>query len=93
MWLLVDNSIIEGGKCPPQLDPDGYYVDINDCIDYLTQITYGTYDQSFSNTTVCRILHTLLTVFDPGHHCPHSGKSGGGKCIDVPYSDYYLTDY
>ena len=59
----------------------------------MNAITFGTYDQSFSNTTVCRIIHTILTIYDPIHHCSHAGKTGGGKCIDVPYDDYYLVDY
>jgi len=76
------------------LDPTGYYTSFDDCINFMTtQIPFGTFDQAFSNSVSCREIHALLAIFDPVTHCPHAGKTGGGKCVDVPYADYYLENF
>jgi len=78
----------------PALDPEGYYTSLEDCIDFMTNnITYGTWDDAQANSFVCRQLHTLLTFFDPVTHCPHAGKTGGGKCVDWDYPEYYAESY
>jgi hypothetical protein len=58
-----------------------------------TVIPWGTRDRNNANNFVCRQLHSALTLFRPDPHCYHSGPLGGGRCIDIPYSDYYLQDY
>jgi len=86
--------LVQPGNCNSTMDPQGYYKDVNDCIDFMTnKIPYGTFDRAASNTVSCRNIHTLLTVYDPLTHCKHAGKTGGGKCVDTPYSDYYKVDY
>jgi len=84
--------VVSPGTCQnPALDPDGHYTDITDCITYFMSIPYGTWDDAEANSVVCRQLHTILTSFDPVTHCPHTGKTGGGKCVDWPY-ERYATD-
>jgi len=76
------------------LDPTGHYANLTDCIDFMTNdIAYGTWDDAQANSFVCRQLHTLLTFFDPVTHCPHTGKTGGGKCVDWDYVDYFAESY
>lgn len=85
---------VNPATCPPAMDPTGYYANYTDCVNFLTnEVPFGTFDQSFSNSVACRLIHTLLTVYDPVVHCPHAGKTGGGKCIDVPYNVYYDVSY
>lgn len=80
--------------CPPEMDPTGYYANFTDCFDFwTTQIPAGSFGEAASNSVACRIIHALLTPFNPEVHCPHAGKTGGGKCIDTPYDSYYLTSY
>jgi len=87
--------ILNGGSCSnPELDPEGHYTSLTDCIEFMTgNITYGTWDDAQANSFVCRQLHTLLTFFDPVTHCPHAGKTGGGKCVDWDYEEYFAESY
>jgi len=75
------------------LDPEGHYSNVGDCIVYFMSIPYGTWDDAEANSVVCRQLHTILTFFDPVTHCPHTGKTGGGKCVDWPYEEYATAVY
>lgn len=81
------------GTCPQSMDPEGYYTDFADCYTFLHSIPAGTPDRGAANSAWCRFYHALLTLYDAELHCPHAGKTGGHKCIDTPYSDYYLTSY
>lgn len=85
--------IMQQAGCGQNEDPDGYYSDFNDCIAYMSGIEHGDWDRVPSNTVLCRYYHALLAIARPTVHCSHSGKTGGGKCIDTPYSDYYLKEY
>jgi len=87
--------LVNPGTClqVASLDPEGAYANVTDCVTFMNQIPYGTWDDAEANSVVCRQLHTLLTAFDPVTHCPHVGKTGGGKCVDWPYSEYALADY
>ncbi|KAI8832173.1 hypothetical protein BC829DRAFT_408862 [Chytridium lagenaria] len=29
----------------------------------------------------------------PEHHCAHVSPSGGGKCVDIPYDDYFTVPF
>ncbi len=64
-----------------------------ECVSYLTVVPAGTFDRANSNTTACRLLHSHLAAIDPDGHCTHIGPSGGGKCIDFPYKDFYSKYY
>jgi len=82
------------GTCAdPALDPEGHYADVPSCVAFFMSIPYGSWDDAESNTVVCRQLHTILTAFDPVTHCPHTGKTGGGKCVDWPYEAYATESY
>jgi hypothetical protein len=63
------------------------------CVSFMNSIPYGTRTYHQSNTFVCRSLHTSLTFFRPDVHCYHSGPTGGGRCEDTPYENFYLKDY
>jgi hypothetical protein len=76
------------GNCVPGTY-DGSYANMNDCVTFLQSIPFGSWNRANSNTVTCRLLHSILTIFRPQVHCPHSGKTGGGKCVDVPYTSYY----
>lgn len=77
----------------PEYDPTGYYTDVNDCINFMSGIEYGSWDRANSNSVTCRQLHSLLTITRPEVHCKHSGKTGGGKCIDWTYQSFYDVEY
>jgi len=66
------------------------YPSIEQCIGFnLGAIPYGSYNRVNSNTSVCRQLHALLTIYRPDVHCAHASPSGGGACQDFPASSYY----
>jgi len=82
--------------CNSTWDPSGYYTDFNDCLNYMVNvIPFGSWDNIYfgGNSVACRTLHSLLAIGRPEQHCPHSGKTGGGKCINHDYQSYYLTDF
>jgi len=84
---------VSPGFCPQVDDPAGYYTSFSDCVNFMHSIPYGTWAHANSNTVICRTLHTLLTAFRPAVHCPHTGKTGGMKCVDTPYSSFYAEDF
>lgn len=66
------------------------YASINDCIQFLTnKVPYGTFDQGDQGSVICRALHTNFVPLLPEIHCPHVGPTGGGKCTDKTFADYY----
>jgi len=71
----------------------GEFEDFNDCVSFMNSLRWGTWDRANSDTVTCRLLHTILTAVRPDYHCPHVGKTGGGKCIEFPYEDHYIHDY
>jgi hypothetical protein len=86
--LLVDVTCSD-----PVYDPDGHYTSIEDCVSFMNSIPFGTWDRANSNTVVCRQLHSLITYYRPDIHCPHTGKTGGGMCIDFTYESFYDYNY
>lgn len=84
---------VNPGPCNATTDPLGYYSSFQDCVDFMHSLEYGSYDQTFSDTVTCRSVHTTLAVVDPHKHCPHTGKTGGGKCRYWPYTEYYTYDF
>lgn len=83
-------------NCNSTNDPLGYYNNVTECINYLTNdISAGRWDDLYfnGNTSLCRYYHSLLAVARPSIHCSHSGKSGGGKCLTHDYESYFETNY
>lgn len=74
-------------------DPLGYYTSKEDCVQFISSLPYNSYDRSSSNSGVCRSVHNTIVPFDPEVHCSHVGRTGGGKCVDTPYEDYYTVSY
>ena len=72
------------------LGPLKEYRDINDCVQFLTNnVSYGSFDRGDQGNTVCRAIHTNFVPLLPSIHCPHVGPTGGGKCVDKAFDDYY----
>jgi len=90
---ICTTLVVSPGYCPPSEDPSGYYSSFADCVNYMSNITYGSWSHANSNTVICRSLHTILTAFRPSVHCPHAGKTGGGVCIDTPYASFYDEEF
>jgi len=86
---LCYNLVVNPAKCNSTTDPQGYYSSFADCVQFMKSIDYGSWDLVASNSVTCRLFHSILTVTDPVLHCPHTGRTGGGKCIDYPYESYY----
>ena len=92
----VCGIILGVANCISDKDPEGHYTDFADCINSFTNVYQGgTFDNIYfnGNTSVCRFYHSLLAIARPEHHCPHSGKTGGGKCITHTYQSYYDQNY
>jgi hypothetical protein len=66
---------------------------VSDCIDFMSSLTFGSWNNAYSDTVICRILHNFLTVVRPEYHCAHVGPTGGGKCIEHPYEDWYNHEF
>src|SRR5262245_53196202 len=79
------------GHVPPTCPNE--YTSYADCVEFMHQVPYGTWDRANSNSAVCRQLHTLLTPYRPEVHCPHAGKTGGGMCIDFPYESFFDKEF
>ena len=62
------------------------------CIQTLTGKTFGDYNDVWSDSVVCRMVHIILALVRPDVHCPHVGPTGGMKCVDYPYNDAYFYD-
>lgn len=65
---------------------------IDQCIETLSQLPYGNYDEAWGDNIVCRTIHIVLTQVRPDVHCPHVGPTGGSKCVDYAYPLEYFTD-
>lgn len=85
-------TILVTANCTADKDPLGYYTDMQDCVNFMNAIEWGSLGQARSNSTSCRYYHSTLAVARPVVHCPHAGKTGGSKCIPHVYNDYYLTN-
>jgi len=78
--------------CPPQYDPVGYYHNVTDCLNFMTNgsARVATYDEPNGNTDICRRYHATIARLFPDVHCVHAGKTGGDQCVDPPYyASYY----
>ncbi|KAH8895381.1 hypothetical protein GQ53DRAFT_855803 [Thozetella sp. PMI_491] len=73
------------------------YDSINSCVATLTTKTYGSYDEAWGDTVVCRNIHIILAALRPEAHCPHVGPIGGSppnnwKCTNIDYRVDYFDD-
>jgi len=59
------------------------------CVGFMHSIPFGSWNRANSNTFVCRSLHSLLTLYRPAVHCPHTSPAGGATCVDFPYDSFY----
>ena len=85
-----------GAGCTQAMDPDGYYVDMADCINHFVNIyPPGSMDNLWFNgySVACRYYHLILAYIVPQMHCPHVGKTGGGKCINHDYESYFNESF
>ena len=98
---VVTEQVALGGTCRSDFDgaedfaPGLPVVDgdaMTNCVTFMKSIPYGTWDQAASNTFTCRALHSLLTPLRP-IHCAHTNYTGGGKCIEHPYADFFENEY
>jgi hypothetical protein len=79
--------------CPAEFTGAVPVAKYEDCLRFMHGISYGSWNRANSNTFVCRQLHSILTIYQPGLHCSHVSKSGGGVCVDFPYESYYQSDF
>ena len=93
LFGVTCNNILNIAKCDATNDPLGYYTDMTDCINFMASIKLGTLDKVRENSVVCREYHSTLAMARPSVHCPHTGKTGGAKCVANNYADYYLSNY
>lgn len=97
----LTGAVVYSGTCTSSFDSADDFapefpvsdVPFQNCVAFMHSIPFGTWDRGHSNSVVCRQLHSLLTPVDPDMHCPHTSPSGGGKCVDVGYEDYYAEDF
>eukprot|EP01097_Dermamoeba_algensis_P011692 TRINITY_DN9176_c0_g1_i1.p1 TRINITY_DN9176_c0_g1~~TRINITY_DN9176_c0_g1_i1.p1 ORF type:complete len:327 (-),score=84.42 TRINITY_DN9176_c0_g1_i1:160-1140(-) len=57
------------------------FANFSECFNFMKTIPYGGWGQGDQNTQQCRLLHLQLVRASPATHCPHTGPTGGGKCI------------
>ena len=68
------------------------YNSFQECMTFMSTKAYGGFGQLDLDTINCRLLHTSLQRISPlsaSRHCPHSGPTGGGKCIPKQGAYYY----
>lgn len=92
-YQTLCHVVVNVAKCGPEQDPEGHFTDFNDCLTYMQSIPFGTWDFVRANTAICRQYHSTLAMLRPHLHCPHAGKTGGGKCVDKPHYKYYDDTY
>lgn len=89
-------QLILAAGCNSVNDPDGYYTNMTDCIDYHTNhIDSGSMGNAYfnGNSTACHYVHANFAFVDPINHCKHAGKTGGGKCINHEYKSFYTESF
>lgn len=81
--------------CNANTDPLGNYANFSDCMTSLGAMDGGSLGNTLfhGRSVACVYLHFVFVPTDPITHCPHTGKTGGGHCIDRPYITYYLHKY
>lgn len=70
------------------------YDSFESCLEFVSGLNYGGFYWYDQGGISCRVLHLALQQMSPyaaATHCPHSGPTGGGKCI-YHGADYYYSD-
>jgi len=91
--LNVCEVIVFGAGCTSTFDPAGFYTGLGDCLGFMNNISFGTWDNLRTNSVACRTYHAILALARPQVHCPHAGKTGGLKCVDIPYTNLYNEQF
>ncbi|GLC67338.1 hypothetical protein PLESTF_000544000 [Pleodorina starrii] len=86
---LLKNIVCQAALNYCRLPPLQQYTDMQTCMDFLSTVPLVNTLRIQSNTVLCRYWHAALLAVAPAVHCPHVGVSGGGMCVDEPYSTYY----
>ncbi|GIL74848.1 hypothetical protein Vretifemale_4641 [Volvox reticuliferus] len=68
-----------------------HYADFASCAGFLSSIPFMNPLRTQANSVLCRLVHASLVAYAPQIHCSHIGPTGGGVCIDEPYSAYYTS--
>eukprot|EP01097_Dermamoeba_algensis_P001561 TRINITY_DN1588_c0_g1_i6.p1 TRINITY_DN1588_c0_g1~~TRINITY_DN1588_c0_g1_i6.p1 ORF type:complete len:313 (-),score=82.87 TRINITY_DN1588_c0_g1_i6:164-1102(-) len=69
------------------------FSNFSSCVEFMRTIPYGGWGQADQNTQQCRLIHLQLVRANPATHCPHTGPTGGGKCIFHPESSYHGENF
>jgi len=69
------------------------YNSTESCLEFLSSIPFGSFNDAMSDSVVCRIVHTILVPFRPDIHCPHVGPTGGQMCVNFTYQSWYSEPY
>jgi hypothetical protein len=72
------------------------YANDADCLANCAQWPVGVQDETEGDSLGCRLYHvTVASQTEPDMHCPHSGPSGDGICVEdlAPDCDTYCADF
>lgn len=73
------------------------YTSPGDCVNFLTNLEFGTMDYLRKDSAVCRHFHSQLVDVDPDHACPEVGKTTPKYyCYNrtpQDYEDYFDENY
>jgi len=88
------NSLCNGiqASCPVST-PLEQFPSFAACVDFMKTIPYGGWGQADQNTQQCRLIHLQLVKANAETHCPHTGPTGGGKCIFHPETSYHGENF
>lgn len=91
---MCNNVTMTGHEGMDHPAPTGpIYEDMQDCLEFMHSIPYGTWDRAVSNSVTCRLLHAQLALVRPAQHCSHISRDGGGKCHDVTYESFFDREF
>jgi len=95
MSLPHANSIYELCTGVQQLcvGPNQQYSNFTACVEFMSGIDFGSWSNVWSNTVVCRTVHSILAGVSPDVHCPHVGPTGGMKCVYHSYFEWLEYTY
>lgn len=91
--ILVGNYVVTNGTCPYSPSNPNNYVNVTDCINFLSALPFGNPDQLAANTSNCRATWSYVTNNEP-NFCSSAGKSGYPDCVDLEYGPaFYQCPY
>ena len=98
--IILMSRKFGGLECTSEHDPNGYYTDINDCINHFINVyPLGIADALLpANTSTCRYFYVGLVGaaqiigedIDVAPYCTYVGKTGGNKCTDYVNVDLHF---